>query len=271
MKSIFEIENRLDIQKEFERFLRVFQNLKEIRLHEYSEQYITLFSYFDVFVFKKWKFRDTMLTTSEYLEHIGITKNILSKIEKIDKEKFLRYIEFVMNLLKEGGYPLFNKIRDGSMLAPTIENIEIVLEKMNYQVVELEDRRILTKRNAEVDSVLAEVLLPKNITYVLLEYNDFRIEKDLEAKRKLLKQLDLYIEKNIKIREFDKELEDSIGVIVNKMGVNHPIKYEPYKSFSNEELMEWYDKCFLMMIHAIRSVEVNTIKKERKALENVSK
>ena len=42
MKSIFEIENRLDIQKEFERFLKVFHNLKEIRLHEYSEQYITL-------------------------------------------------------------------------------------------------------------------------------------------------------------------------------------------------------------------------------------
>ena len=50
------------------------------------------------------------------------------------------------------------------------------------------------------------------------------------------------------------------------MGVNHPITEEPYKSFTEEQLIEWYDKCFLMMIHAIRTVEVNKIKNERKQL-----
>ena len=50
------------------------------------------------------------------------------------------------------------------------------------------------------------------------------------------------------------------------MGVNHPIKDEPYKSFAEEQLLEWYDKCFLMMLHVIRAKEVKKIKNERKAL-----
>lgn len=39
MKSIFEIENRLDIQKEFERFLKVFHDLKEIKSEYQSHLY----------------------------------------------------------------------------------------------------------------------------------------------------------------------------------------------------------------------------------------
>ena len=58
------------------------------------------------------------------------------------------------------------------------------------------------------------------------------------------------------------------GVIVNKMGINHPIKEEPYKNFTDKELIKWYDNCFVMMIHAIRTVQVNKIKNERKQLLN---
>ncbi len=61
----------------------------------------------------------------------------------------------------------------------------------------------------------------------LLEYNDFRIQDDIKTKQKILKNIDLYIEKNINIKSFDKELDNAIGTIVNKIGVNHPIKEEP--------------------------------------------
>lgn len=74
-------------------------------------------------------------------------------------------------------------------------------------------------------------------------------------------------EKNIS--SIDSNLMDSIGTIVNEMGINHPINKEPYKSLKESELIEWYDKCFLLMIHAIRTLKVNEIKKER--LELVKK
>ena len=147
-----------------------------------------------------------------------------------------------------------------------IENIPRILEKMNYELKEVEDRVIITKRNSDIDSVLDKV--PENIADILLEYNDFKTKSDIVTKKKILKDIDLYIEKNINVKSFDKDLDNAIGLIVNKMGVNHPIKEEPYKTFSEEQLLEWYDKCFLMMIHAIRTVEVNKIKNERKELLN---
>ena len=145
-----------------------------------------------------------------------------------------------------------------------IENIPRILEKMNYKIKELDDKIIITKRNADVDSILENV--PEDMASTLLEYNDFRIQDDIKTKQKILKNIDLYIEKNINIKSFDKELDNAIGTIVNKMGVNHPIKEESYKSFTDEQLIEWYDKCFLMMLHAIRTIEVNKIKNERKEL-----
>lgn len=96
---------------------------------------------------------------------------------------------------------------------------------------------------------------------MILEINSI-----LKKSKKILKAIDLYIEENIKVKSFDSDLYDSIGTIVNKMGVNHPIKEEPYKSFTEGQLLEWYDKCFLMMLHAIRAKEVKTIKNERKEL-----
>ena len=156
------------------------------------------------------------------------------------------------------------KIQPLTMAA--IENIPIILEKMNYKIEEIKnDKYIITKRNADVDSILTKV--PNKISSILLEYNDFRIREDLEARKKILKDIDLYIEKHKEIKnQIEKALDDSIGIIVNKMGVNHPIKEEPYKSFTDEQLIEWYDKCFLMMLHAIRTIEVNKIKNERKEL-----
>lgn len=270
MKNIFEIENRLDIQKEFKRFINVFHNMQMIDSN-FRGEYLSLFAYFDRFVFRKWDYRDTMLVTVEYLNHIGVSNKMLNKDENITEEIFLRYIEFVLNMIKEAGDSLMNKIGKGSLLKAALDNISVILEKMNYEKVEVENRIILTKRNSDVDSILAEISLPQDVTEVLLEYNDFRVQKDIEAKKKILKKLDLYIEGNIKVKSFDSNLGDSIGVIVNKMGINHPINEEPYLSMPKEEIIQWYDKCFLMMIHAIRSVEVNKIKNERKALENSSK
>ena len=35
---------------------------------------------------------------------------------------------------------------------------------------------------------------------------------------------------------------------------------------TDEEKIEWYDKCFLLIIHGIRAITVNEIKNERKEL-----
>ena len=270
MKSIFEIENRLDIDNEFEKLIRELYEDEKAALYKedkYSPKvYTSLMVAIDKIIFLKWKYRDTFMDVEEYLEHIGIDyeQTLLYGNCLIDKTRFLYFLEFLANMAvvidKE------NTIELSRRAVAMIENIPRILEKMNYELKEVEDKIIITKRNSDIDSILDKV--PENIADILLEYNDFKTKSDIVTKKKILKDIDLYIEKNINVKSFDKDLDNAIGLIVNKMGINHPIKEEPYKTFSEEQLLEWYDKCFLMMIHAIRTVEVNKIKNERKELLN---
>lgn len=268
MKSIFDLENRLDINNEFERFVRELYEDGNAALYaedEYHQkEYSTLIEVIDKKIFLKWKYRDTFIDVDEYLEHIGVDyeKTLMYGVEPIDKTTFLYFLEFLANM-----WVLIKKedsIELSQRAIATMENIPKILEKMNYKLKELEDKVIIVKRDSDVDSILTVV--SEDIADILLEYNDFRIKNNIEEKKKILKKIDLYIEKNIKIKSFDNELDNSIGMIVNKMGINHPIKEEPYKSFTDSQLIDWYDKCFLMMIHAIRMVEINKIKNERKEL-----
>lgn len=267
MKSIFDVENRLDIRREYERLARVFYEDRESALYAqddyHQKEYSTLIEAIDKMIFLKWKYRDTFIDVDEYLEHIGVDyeKTLIYGVEPIDKTTFLYFLEFLANM-----WVLIKKedsIELSQRAIATMENIPKILEKMNYKLKELEDKVIIAKRDSDVDSILTVV--SEDIADILLEYNDFRIKNNIEEKKKLLKKIDLYIEKNIKIKSFDKGLDDSIGTIVNKMGINHPIE-EEFKTLTVAELTEWYDKCFLMMIHAIRTVEINKIKDERKKL-----
>ncbi|MDD3053751.1 MAG: hypothetical protein PHG84_05040 [Endomicrobiaceae bacterium] len=264
-KNIFEIENRLNIQKEFEKFVQVFHS-SSLLIDSYS--HITFIDYIDREYFKFWEYRGTSLSILEYLENIGIGKHILSFVIPISEELFLRYMEFLLNIINIS-IAKMNFGKTDKLLLATILNIPFILEKLNYNEEKIRDKTIITKRDADVDSVLT--MVPKDISILLLEYNDFGNTNNIETKKSILKDIDLYIEKDKLIfkKIVDNTLLDSIGTIVNKMGVNHPINEEPYKSFTNGQLIEWYDKCFLMMIHAIRSVEVNKIKNER--LELVKK
>ena len=267
MKSIFDLENRLDINNEFERFVRELYEDRNAALYaedEYHQkEYSTLIELIYKKIFLKWKYRDTFIDVDEYLENIGVDyeKTLMYGVEPIDKTTFLYFLEFLANM-----WVLIKKedsIELSQRAIATMENIPKILEKMNYKLKELEDKVIIVKRDSDVDSILTVV--SEDIADILLEYNDFRIENDIEEKKKILKKIDLYIEKNIKIKSFDKGLDDSIGTIVNKMGINHPIE-EEFKTLTVTELIEWYDKCFLMMIHAIRTVEINKIKDERKKI-----
>lgn len=262
-KSIFEIENRINIQKEF---LKLIANFHKNTSGVYTsiEGWYSYIELINKKIFLNWKYRDTMLDVYEYFEHIGISQSIRSGVIAIDEELFLYYIEFILNMTDIALRKSIITKFDDTVLA-TLQNIQRILEKMNYKSEDIEDRVIIIKRNADVDSILDKV--PLSIAEVLLEYNDFKNCKDITNKKAILKDLDLYIEKNkSKIKEIDSKLFDSIGTIVNKMGVNHPINEEPYKSYKLDDLLKWYDKCFLMMIHAIRSIDISEIKKEREEL-----
>ena len=107
----------------------------------------------------------------------------------------MNYLEFIQNMTMQ----LLNAdviySYDDSFRA-ILDNMKIILERMNYKFEKVGDRYIITKRDPDVDSILINV--PKNIASLLLEYNDFRNEDDIEEKKKILKKIDLYIEERKK-------------------------------------------------------------------------
>ena len=262
IKSIFDIENRLDIQKEFMKMVEVLHKYdKGIYISGYG--YTSFIHYVNCEIFKNWPYRDTFLTVEEYIEHLGITDEILQFKKRITEEIFLYYIQFILNMTNNYEY---NHTDKKDLLIALMANIPLILEKMNYRAKYTDEKVIIVKRDADVDSILDKVSLP--MAERLLEYNDFRIKNNMQEKKEILKAVDLYIEQNKKeLSGIDNKLYNAIGTIVNEMGVNHPIN-KKFKYLTEKELLEWYDKCFLMMIHLIRGLEINKIKRERENLIN---
>ena len=161
MKSIFDVENRLDIRREYERLARVFYEDRESALYAqddyHQKEYSTLIEAIDKMIFLKWKYRDTFIDVYEYLEHIGVDyeKTLIYGVEPIDKTTFLYFLEFLANM-----WVLIKKedsIELSQRAIATMENIPKILEKMNYKLKELEDKVIIAKRDSDVDSILTVV------------------------------------------------------------------------------------------------------------------
>ena len=261
-KSIFDIEIRVDIDYEFER-------LKDILFEKNSLYYnrtdYSLYGFLNQEVFPIWKYKGMFVDFNDFLERLKINLSL----NTCQEEKFLYLLELLVNLWKVAESkldPSYEKYFSKRVIGYMRINLPLIIENMNYQIIEEHDRYKLVKRDSDVDSVLD--IVPEDYAKLLLDYNDIR-NNTIDAKRSILKELDLYIENTKKTyQEVDKDTYNTIQFIVNNMGINHPLKKEPYLSMNEVELIEWYDKCFKLMIHLIREKEVNEINKERKQLTN---
>lgn len=262
-KSIFEIENRLDICSEYKRLLSCLYERDSIF---YDGLSMSLWRFINEYVFNLWDYRDTFIDLESYLEHIGVLDYSSYGNVYIEEIPFLNFLELLLNLklVIDGNYK-FNSICYSQKVREFIDrNVPLILEKMNYAKYNEYDRVLIRKRDADVDSVLE--LVPEDIQTLLLDYNDIR-NNTLESKKTILKKLDLFIEKDKKkYKGLNASTYDSIQIIVNKMGINHPITEQPYSDLKSDELIKWYDKCFKLMIHLIRIENINEINADRKKI-----
>ena len=261
-KSIFDIEIRLNINKEFHKMVDYFHSINGTT---YCNGWgYNLIRAINQKAFQEWPFRGTAISCEEYLDNIGLPNYYFKREHEISEEKFLYYLEFIYNIIS---FSLMNKyitIKNERVIS-IVKNLNIIAEKLNYQFVKEDERFLLVKRDADVDSVL-DIVEP-NVSLLLLEYNDFKVKDDLNRKAEILKAIDKYIEENQSLySKLDKNSYSSWGYIVNKFGINHKIE-EKYKNISNEERLEWYDKAFYLAIHLIRLEKIKDINQERKDLE----
>ena len=247
--SIFDVEIRLDIQKEFEKMVKILHRDKSTTITRKDLFYHTFIEALNWYTFKYWPYRGTTINCEEYLDNLGITDLELDGINRIEEKLFLYYIEFIYNIYQYASYSNDIIIKSENVNA-IISNIELIAEKLNYQFVQDGDKFFLTKRDANVDCIIEKV--DDNVALLLLEYNDYKVKDNLKRKSEILKSIDKYIEKNqSEYSNIDKDSYSSFGYILNNFGVNHKIN-DKYKDITIDELLKWYDKAFDLALHLIR-------------------
>lgn len=258
-KSIFELENRLEdptfeMDRLFSAFFHKDRQITRGRVpYRFQEELREN-------IFPAWPYRDTFISVDEYVDFLGVNG-------RFDRTVFLNFLEFVYNICNYAEYNLGYTMSD-EILKAVVSNVPRILAKISCELKQEDDKYIIVKKNADVDSTIQYV--PERVADLLLTYGDFRIEKDIKAKRTILKNLDLYIEKNKKaLRGYDDGLYQRIQQIVNKLGINHPIE-PPYDGLNKNELLEKYDECFTMMTHLLRYDAVKQIEEKNRKffLEN---
>lgn len=201
-------------------------------------------------------------------------------------EKILLLIDFVLNAcefvkFKQNKYnkeyfELDNKdvgliLVENNML---LDNIDIILKRLGYKKIKKEEYKIMLIKDKADSIVTALTVEDENIADLILDYNDFRIENDLKAKKAILNSLFQYIEplrKNIK--QANGNLEDYIFFCLNKLHIRHNNKSGKDKinyvaNLKDKDLINWYDKVYDLILIAIRLVELPNDFREFKELKD---
>ena len=262
-KTIFELENKLNIDDEFHRICNIIFN-DSYSVSFYNHRYSSFIDAVNQDFFSSWPYRDTFIDIYDYLDFIGIDQNIIGGFDEIDEKSFLYFLEFLANIANF----ISNKIEserakydiDKRVMA-CISNIKTVLAKMHCELKKDGDKVYIAKRNADVDSVIRTI--PEDIADLLLAYCDFRIESNIEAKKTILKKIDIYIDANKKqLDSYDgvPAIRNDMDFIMNKLGINHAT-HERLSNLSKDELLDLYDSCFTLALDILRKRRVSDIRK----------
>ena len=272
VKSIFELEKRTDIRKECLRMEEYLDRPQFIKIDGYSGK-STFWSMANS-CFKFWPYRYTATSVYDFFDLIQLPMKVI----EMNNTEYFYYLQFIFDFVmwissynddvifdidpNEDLYDLFFDNEDEFDLITT--NIKIIMEFSNYSIEKINDHYTFIKRDADTDSILSIIENENDLRLALLEYNDFRIENDINEKRIILKKLGDYLEpKRKEFNSINKSLTDDIFYMLNKFYIRHNndgnIKFD-----SNTDYIKWYDKLFKMIIHLIRSKYILVVQRELK-------
>ena len=119
-------------------------------------------------------------------------------------------------------------------------------------------------------TAVAETVDP-NTAYAVIEYNHHLLKGDIAEKQRRLKLLaDKFEPIRGELKKVDKDLESNTGDLLNKMNIRHnnmegknAIEY--VKNLTDEQLEEWYDETYQMLLLCF--LEYENIERNKKISE----
>ena len=267
-KSIFQLERRVDL---IESYMQLESEVKSYKMAATTAYGSTILQYLNR-CFRVWPYREGCSSIFDYCESKGINVEDQTQNTFTNDEKILFSLELYYNAMMWGiecDADTFERRFDhkytpvDDYIYPLIENIEYILEKLNYNIREKKlksfSQYIITRRDTAVDcAVIAEPKLKE----VLLGYYDLRNAKDEEYKRESFRKLSNYLEKKKKANEFSgsecKGIYDSASFLFNNINLRHGDSKQI--DLPKRERMKLYDDLFRMCLFLIQYSDVKKCK-----------
>lgn len=255
--SIFNLNNNDTYKDEYIKIIKVL-NSKCITIQKKTYSY---FDYINTYLFNNWKYRNTYIDCYEYLKFIGV--NVNSK--KISLDAFINLIEFILNiqiLIESNKYYNDNTIYNVPAKSIIFHNIPLILDKLNYQAYDLDDKVMIFKKDIDYEDLFS--IVPDDINELILSYSNIN-NNGIKTKRIILNKLYNYLLSDVeKYKSYNSSIFSSIKLVINKMGVVGDID-KKYQNLSNYKLRKYYDYCFNMITYLLRTETINKYKEELKS------
>lgn len=281
-KSMYDILNKtIDYENEYK---KLWEMIFHERYYFYNGKSYTFIGLFNRFIVS-WRYKGTKCNSQEVLEELEINdkpkENIQEEVLKlcdfiVNIREFLLYekndIEYHIGLgikqdeyyitEEEMGEPIYMKDK---ML---IDLVNELINSLNYEVIKEKDYKcFIVKKNVDAEET-AKIVEDNDISNQILQYNDYSIVEDREAKKAILKSLADYFEGHRKeIKDSNPDLENDISFALNNFDIRHNNitgcnANSFMKNISEKEIIQLYDKTYFLILIAFRLIEVKDFKKE---------
>lgn len=265
-RNIFDLINdkEIDVEREF------------IRIHKLFEEYkfygtygaLSICEYIDKYFFGNWEKRgrtisiNDMFTSLNIRDRKGLRKNTI--------ENLLLYIEVIINLIsisdigritaKDNDYKEYK----WHIYELLYENIEGLLEDLNYEIKELSNEQLVIVEKDKVLSAVAET--NKNVADKVIEYRRFILKGKIKGKREILNLLANEIEgmkPNFKGTTYS-TLMDDVQFMLNNLNIRHnnlngKNKKQYVVDLSRSKLEKLYDQTFDMILVYLYLISISKI------------
>lgn len=272
------LDKDISFSSEYDRLNTMIYKDKYINYNGNNYTYIEIF---DKFI-SEWKYRGLMTSYYEVSDNMGLTdypnysseESCLYLCELIlNIRNFLLYKKSIIEPDEKAfcGYNNFSAddipslILDDKLL---IDNVNYILSKLGYKDIKEEEYKVtLIKDKADVIST-ALLVEEKSLASLILNYNDFKIINDVEAKRQIIFNIGKYFEPKRKtLRGINSKLEDNIFMALNNFHIRHnnisgKDKIDYITQLSDEEFLDLYDKTYHLLLIAFRLIQLPNILKE---------
>lgn len=249
-KNIFQLlqNSKIDIKAEYRRIKYLFEE-EEF----YYYQYITISKFIDSECFSKWPYRKRCIKIDEMKDLLEVDDFNMDC--NLNINRLLTYMEFIINITSFS-IKNTNSVNYITLTTTLLENITDLLNDMNYEIQEISEEQYIIVEKDSLSTAVAETI--PSITTSVIEYRRFSLKGDIDSKSSILKELANKIEpldKKFKSTEFNSFMDD-IGTLLNNLNIRHNNIEGKYKQpyivdMKPEELEEWYDKTYDMILVAL--------------------